>query len=112
MSQDTLHAMPSRSELASLDPEGFVLKIAEDEGVRVSLVEVRDGVPMNERYECYSLMIALPHDVQLPANVYHLFAGARQWLLLFTPIMPDADGRCVLEAVIHRDLQLAANTDA
>lgn len=56
MSQDNLHAMPRRVELAEADSEGFVLQIAPEQGIRVSLLEVRDGVPMDGRYECYSLM--------------------------------------------------------
>lgn len=107
MSQDNLHAMPRRVELAEADPEDFVLQIAPEQGIRVSLLEVRDGVPMDGRYECYSLMVALPKGVQLPSNVYRLFGpSGEHWELLMTPVMPEPDGRHVLEAVIHRQVEV------
>ncbi|AXO89856.1 hypothetical protein ACE1YR_05430 [Pseudomonas sp. K1(2024)] len=98
-------AIPSRQELLDADPEGFVLQIAHDHGLRVSLLEVREGIAMNEHYECYSLVLALPHGVVLPQAVFNLYGPGRAqpWALLMSPMRPEADGRHVLEAVIHRD---------
>ncbi|MQG95525.1 hypothetical protein [Pseudomonas sp. MN1F] len=113
MSQDNLNAIPTRAELAECNPDSFVLQVAPEQGIRVSLLEVRDGVPMNGHHECYSLMLALPKGVVLPSNLYRLYSPAgEQWVLLFTPVMPKADGRAVLEAVIHRALVVPAGVDA
>lgn len=112
MKPDNLSAMPSRAQLLGLDPEGFVLQVAPEQGIRVSLLEVRDGVPMNGRYECYSLMLALPKGVVLPSGLYRLFGpDGQQWVLLFTPVMPEPDGRGVLEAVIHRECHVPVGCD-
>lgn len=102
MSQDSMYAMPNRAQLAGADPEGFVLQIAPEQGIRVSLIDVVDGVAMDRRHDCFSLLIALPQGVQLASDVYRLFSpSGEQWVLLMTPVMPEPDGRHVLEAVIH-----------
>jgi hypothetical protein len=97
-------AIPSRAELAKADPQGFILQIAPEQGIRVSLVGVREGVAMNERYDCYALMIALPIGAALPQAVYRLHGpDGQHWDLLMTPLLPDPDGRHILEALIHRE---------
>ncbi|MCU1723636.1 DUF6916 family protein [Pseudomonas sp. 5P_5.1_Bac1] len=113
MSQEPLFTMPSRAELETADPEGFILQFAPEQGLRVSLLEVREGVPMDARFECYSLMLALPVGVTLPSDVYRLFGPeGQQWLLLLTQVMPEPDGRNVLEGVIHREVGLATSTES
>lgn len=98
-------SIPSRQELLDADPEGFVLQIAHDHGLQVSLLGVTDGIAMNQNYECYSLALALPHGVVLPQATFNLYGPGRAqpWSLLMSPVMPEPDGRHVLEAVIHRD---------
>lgn len=105
MSHDEYQAMPSRAELEQADAHGFVLQIAPEQGIRVSLAGTFDEVAMNGRFECYSLLLALPEGVSLPSEVYRLFGPeGQQWLLLMTPVLPGADGRHLLEAVIHREI--------
>lgn len=58
-------------------------------------------------------MVALPKGVELPSNVYRLFGpDGQHWVLLMTPVLPEPDGRHVLEAVIHRQVGVAANAEA
>lgn len=105
----TACVIPSRADLADADPAGFVLQIAPEQGIRVTLVDVLEGVAMNDRFECYSLMIALPAGVALGQEVYRLFGpDGRHWELLMTPLLPDPDGRHILEAVIHREVSATA----
>ncbi|HDS1679053.1 TPA: hypothetical protein QEM39_000524 [Pseudomonas putida] len=104
MSREDIHTVPSQAELERADPQGFVLQVAPGQGIRVTLAGVYPEVAMNERYECYSFVLSLPEGVALPSQVYRLFGPEQQaWLLLLTPVMPGADGRPLLEAVIHRE---------
>lgn len=72
-------------------------------GVRIAgeLRGARAGVPMNERYCCYSAHFALPPGVQLPQALYTVQCGDESWSLLLVPVGPGADGRALLEAVFH-----------
>jgi len=105
MSDPISNAIPSLQELRDADPDGFVLQVGADQGLKVSLLDVREGVAMNRRYECYSLALALPLGVQLPQAVFNLYGPGREqpWALMMSPVLPEPDGRHVLEAVIHRD---------
>ena len=104
MSDSIDNALPTLQELREADPEGFVLQVTPDQGLSVSLLSAREGVAMNARYECYSLALALPLGVQLPQAVLNLYGPGRTqpWVLMLSPVMPEPDGRHVLEAVIHR----------
>ncbi|PVZ39077.1 hypothetical protein [Pseudomonas sp. CC120222-01a] len=110
MSDPTIAAIPSLQELREADPEGFVLQLSPEQGLKVRLLSVREGVAMNQDYECYSLAVVLPLGVSLPQAVFNLFGPGRElpWTLMMTPVFPEPDGRHVLEAVIHRQRQLAA----
>jgi hypothetical protein len=105
------NAIPTLQELRDADPEGFVLQIAADQGLKVSLLEVREGVAMNRNYQCYSLVLALPLGVKLPQAVFNLYGPGREqpWMLMMSPVMPEPDGRHVLEAIIHCDRPAAAD---
>ncbi|MBV6288312.1 MULTISPECIES: DUF6916 family protein [Pseudomonas] len=108
MSEPILAAIPSLQELRDADADGFVLQLTPEQGLRVSLLTVNEGVAMNDEHECYSLLLVLPHGVSLPQEVFNLFGPGRQqpWTLLMTPVAPEPDGRHVLEAVIHRRRQV------
>lgn len=103
MSDQTFAAIPGLQELRDADPDGFVLQLTPEQGLKVNLLQVREGVAMNQDHECYSLLLALPHGVSLPQEVFNLFGPGREqpWTLLMTPMAPEPDGRHVLEAVIH-----------
>jgi len=105
------NTIPSLQELRDADPEGFVLQIAADQGLKVSVLDVREGVAMNRNYECYSLALALPLGVQLPQAVFNLYGPGREqpWVLMMSPVKPEPDGRHVLEAIIHRDRPAAGD---
>ncbi|MCE1113823.1 MULTISPECIES: DUF6916 family protein [Pseudomonas] len=103
MSESTVFLIPTREDLQQADPEGFLLQITPERALKVSLLQVREGLPMTPDYDCYSLLIALPLGVQLPQAVFNLFGPGREqpWMLLMSPVKPEPDGRHVLEAVIH-----------
>ncbi|MCE5984715.1 hypothetical protein ABE525_06960 [Pseudomonas wadenswilerensis] len=106
MSEQNLYLIPSRDELAQAPVQGFVLWLAADQALPLTLLQVLDGTPMSARYECYSAVFALPPAVRLPQAVYRLGGPAgQQWVLLMTPTLPEADGRHTLEVVIHRECQ-------
>lgn len=110
MTDSSVYAIPSREDLRDADPEGFVLQISADRGLKVSLLAVREGIAMNSDYDSYSLLLALPEGVELPQAVFNLFGPARTqpWALLMAPVALEPDGRHVLEAVIHSRRQTAA----
>lgn len=103
MTDSSVYAIPRREDLRDVDPDGFVLQISADRGLKVSLLAIREGVAMNRDYDSYSLLLALPEGVVLPQAVFNLFGPGRTqpWVLLMTPVAPEPDGRHVLEAVIH-----------
>ncbi|GAB7529233.1 hypothetical protein PS3A_16420 [Pseudomonas sp. 3A(2025)] len=109
MTDPIISLIPTREDLHDADPEGFALQIAPGQGLKVSLLQVREGLPMSAGYDCYSLLLALPQGVKLPQAVFNLFGPGREqpWALLMTPVKPEADGRHVLEAVIHSSRQPA-----
>lgn len=109
MTDPIISLIPTRQELHDADPEGFVLQVTPDQGLKVSLLQVREGEPMNADYDCYSLLIALPLGITLPQAVFNFFGPGREqpWVLLMTPVKSEADGRHVLEAVIHSSRQPA-----
>lgn len=41
MTDSSVYAIPSREDLRDADPEGFVLQISADRGLKVSLLAVR-----------------------------------------------------------------------
>lgn len=103
MSEPTAFPIPTREDLQDADPEGFVLQVTPEQGLKVSLLQIREGLPMTPDYDCYSLLFALPVGVHLPQAVFNLFGPGRTqpWMLLMSPVKPEPDGRHVLEAVIH-----------
>lgn len=111
MSDPTVSPIPTREELQGADPEGFVLQITPEQGLKVSLLQVREGLPMTPDYDCYSLLIALPQGVRLPQATFNLFGPGREqpWMLLMSPVKPEPDGRHVLEAVIHSSRVCTSN---
>ncbi|MDD1012707.1 DUF6916 family protein [Pseudomonas rubra] len=106
MSDERVFLIPSRIEMEQADAEGFALQVTADTALPVTLLEVCQGVAMNVRYECYSLMFGLPTGTTLPQAVYRLLGpGGKQWTLLMTPILSGPGSLFTLEAVIHRELQ-------
>ena len=70
--------------------------------VPATLVSVKQGVPMSERYCCYSALLALPVGLDLPQVSCPVDADGAAWpLLLLTPLGPGADGRHLMQMVFH-----------
>jgi hypothetical protein len=73
-----------------------------DTPVPATLVAVKQGVPMSERYCCYSALLALPMGLDLPQVSCPVTADGAAWpLLLLTPLGPGADGRHLMQMVFH-----------
>jgi len=47
MTDSSVYAIPSREDLRDVDPDGLVLQISADRGLKVSLLAIREGVAMN-----------------------------------------------------------------
>ena len=60
MSQAVDDTIPSRQELLEADPEGFVLQIAHDQGLHVSLLAVTNGTAMSQDYAVSYTHLTLP----------------------------------------------------
>lgn len=62
------------------------------------------GIPMDDRYVCYSATFELPAGAYLPQDVYRIGSpGGGTWDLLATPTRPTVDGRSTLTVVVHRN---------
>lgn len=110
MSEVIDYRMPSYAELESAPADGFTIQVAPEEHISVERTALRVGTAMSAEYECYAMILALPHGVTLPQAVFRVRGPnpqEQEWLLLMTPIKPEPDGRNALEAVIHRQRSAA-----
>ncbi|MCD1638526.1 hypothetical protein K7H92_07380 [Pseudomonas stutzeri] len=102
-----MQALPSYDYFTRAAGSLFRLQLNPEHGVDIELQQVEQRVPMNARYECFSLLFRLPEGLDLPQALYRLHGpDGSNWELLLTPVRPDAGGRC-LEAVFHREKSLA-----
>lgn len=103
MSDEIVYTVPSLAEIKAAGTQGFVLQINPDHGLPVEVLELSERVAMSRDYECYSLLLVLPLGAVLPQAVFNLFGPGRDqpWQLMMTPLLPEPDGRHVLEAVVH-----------
>lgn len=70
--------------------------------VPAELRSVNHGVAMNKHYQCYSALLALPREVDLPQVSCTVSAGDESWpMLLLTPVRPGEDGRPLMQMVFH-----------
>lgn len=99
---------PSHDYFARVQGRAFALQLDAERTLAIELQQVERRVPMNARYECFSLLFLLPAGNALPQALYRLSGpeGAT-WELLLTPVRPNADGRPCLEAVFHREKAMA-----
>lgn len=99
-----MQSMPSHEHFARTTGQTFGLRLGPEQCVAIELQQVEQRVPMNIRYECFSLLFLLPAGLALPQALYHLSGPEGEtWELLLTPVRPDASGRPCLEAVFHRE---------
>lgn len=103
MSDEIIYAVPRLDELREAGTQGFVLQVSPDQGLTVEVLELSERIAMSPDYECYSLLLVLPLGVTLPQALFNLFGPGRNqpWQLMMTPLLPEPDGRHVLEAVVH-----------
>lgn len=96
--------MPTYAFFVQASGRPFRLHLGAEQAVEIDLQQVERRVPMNARYECFSLLFRLPDGLALPQALYSLSVpDGDAWDLLLTPVAPDADGRTCLEAVFHRE---------
>ncbi|WP_206956662.1 DUF6916 family protein [Trinickia acidisoli] len=94
--------IPTRTQLTASLGHTFMFSGAGDWAVAAKLTDVRDGIPMDENYVCYSAIFEMPADVNLPQNVYRIASSTGDaWELLVTPYRPTAEGKPVMGAVFH-----------
>lgn len=95
-------SVPTHAELLEAIGQRFTFDTADGHTVDTVLVHAPAGIPMNDRYVCYSATFELPAGVHLPQAVYRIGASAgRAWDLLATPTRPTDDGRATLTVVVH-----------
>lgn len=94
-------SVPTLEQLLADHHKTFWLTAPTGERVAAELHTATSGVPLNERYCCYSALFALPPGVQAAQAVYAVQSEADTWSLLLTPVAPRSDGRALLEAVFH-----------
>ena len=95
---------PDYQYFAQASARPFRLRLGLGQAVDIDLQQVERRVPMNARYECFSLLFLLPVGLVLPQALYRVSGpDGDAWDLLLTPVTPDADGRACLEAVFHRE---------
>lgn len=111
MSDEIIYPIPSLKEIQEAGTQGFVLQVGPDQGLKVDVLAVIESVAMSRDYECYRLRLVLPQGVALPQAVFNLFGPGRDqpWQLLMTPLLPEPDGRHVLEAVVHYKCEAQAS---
>lgn len=96
--------MPSYQYFAQATGQHFVLQLGAEQALEIELQQVESRVPMNARYECFSLLFLLPAGYALPQALYRLSGPeGESWELLLTPVRADGEGRAYLEAVFHRE---------
>ncbi|MGH8380057.1 DUF6916 family protein [Pseudomonas sp.] len=106
MSEHQAYSIPTWAELAEADPKAFLIWNGPDESVPVERIDLAVTKAMTAQYECFSVMFALPQGIHPAQGVYPLGGpDGQRWLLLMSPVLSEADGRHVLEAVIHRKIQ-------
>ena len=95
-------SIPSLERLQADLGQTYVLMGVGDAGVPAELRKVSQGIPMSERYHCYSALLALPPGMGLDQLSCTVCAGADQWpYLLLTPVGVDQDGCQLMEMVFH-----------
>ncbi|PLP95595.1 hypothetical protein CYD26_03045 [Pseudomonas sp. FFUP_PS_473] len=108
MNEPLDYPMPTYAELESAPADGFTLQVGPEQHIPVTRSVLRTGAAMSPAYECYAVIFALPEGIELPQAVFRVGSPeGKSWLLLMTPVMPEADGRFALEAVIHRKREVA-----
>lgn len=99
-----MQATPTYDYFTQATGSPFRLQLDPEHSVDIELQLVEQRVPMNVRYECFSLLFRMPEGLALPQALYRLHGpDGGNWDLLLTPVRPDADGRPCLEAVFHRE---------
>ncbi|MET1077872.1 MAG: hypothetical protein ABWY06_07610 [Pseudomonas sp.] len=86
----------------------FALLLGPEQALEVELHQVDQGVAMNARYECFSLLFLLPTGHALPQDQYRVRGQpGEEWDLMLTPVRSVVEQRPCLEAVFHREKALA-----
>ncbi|QBR02981.1 DUF6916 family protein [Paraburkholderia pallida] len=103
-------SIPTHAELLEAIGQRFAFGTADGQTVDTVLVHAPSGIPMNERFVCYSATFELPAGVHLPQAVYRIGSpSGRAWDLLATPTRPTDDGRATLTVVVHSHADELAN---
>ena len=95
------HAMPSKDFLMTQIGQEFLLADEAGNSIAVVLKAVDEGVPMDETYTCYSMVLLCPPGVQAAQATYRLSKEEQSWFIFMSPTRPEKNGQALLQASFH-----------
>ena len=95
------HSMPTKDFLVSHLGQEFMLADEAGNSIGVILKSVNDGVPMDETYTCYSMVLLCPPGVQAEQATYRLSKEEQSWFIFMSPTRPEKNGQVLLQASFH-----------
>jgi hypothetical protein len=99
-----MSAMPSLTVLQAALFQEFRLEDGVGNHLPVILQSALPGIAMSAKHVCYAMELLLPPGARVGQGTYRLrHPMGESWDLFMSPILPHADGRHRLEAVIHRE---------
>lgn len=102
--------MPTFAELEAADAHAFALWNGEQAPTPIERVQLERGRAMSARHDCFQVFFAVPAGLSAEQGLYRVFGpDQQQWILMMTPVQPEPDGRQVLQAVIHREIEPLAS---
>ncbi|WP_051377694.1 DUF6916 family protein [Derxia gummosa] len=100
--------LPDASRLRALIGRDFDFAAPGAGSFAARLDHVTDGLPMDAGYRCYRAQFVVDGAWAMQANYRVTAPDGEVWQLLLTPVRPGADGRPVLEAVVHTHVSQAS----
>lgn len=93
--------MPSQAFLSSHIGHEFTLADEAGNSTTVILQSVEDGIPMDETYSCYRIVLLCLPGVQVAQATYQLSIQEKAWLIFMSPTLPEKNGQARLQASFH-----------
>lgn len=93
--------MPSQAFLSSHIGDEFLLADEAGNSTTVVLQSVDDGIPMDETYTCFRVVLLCQPGVQAAQATYQLSIQEKSWLIFLSPTMPEKNGQARLQASFH-----------
>lgn len=97
----TSTTMPSQAFLLTTIGQEFLLADEAGNSTPVVLQSVDDGVPMDESYTCYRMVLLCQPGVQAAQATYQLSIQDKSWFIFMSPTNPEKNGQVRLQASFH-----------